>query len=164
MCRSYQVIICDYDVCHQSFADRHSFRSHVFTVSLTVAFWKSQAFKTGGILKLMHLSHLQIVWSFRVYIYCSVILVIFLLSDSNLLHYIRINLRLKLSKAASLISSASGLSSFSFCFLVSFSFFCISSASFRKIFEGCRCPQVTDSVRNTLLQCQIYAAEKKHRN
>ena len=33
-----QVIICDYDVCHQSFADRHSFRSHVFTVSLTVAF------------------------------------------------------------------------------------------------------------------------------
>ena len=52
-----QVIICDYDVCHQSFADRHSFRSHVFTVSLTVAFWKSQAFKTGGTLKLMHLSH-----------------------------------------------------------------------------------------------------------
>lgn len=68
---------------------------------------------------------------------------------------IRINLRLKLSKAASLISSASRLSSFSF------SFFCISSASFRKIFERCRCPQVTDSVRNTLLQCQIYAAEKK---
>ena len=52
-----QVIICDYDFCHQSFADRHSFRSHVFTVSLTVAFWKSQAFKTGGTLKLMHLSH-----------------------------------------------------------------------------------------------------------
>ena len=52
-----QVIICDYDVCHQSFADRHSLRSPVFTVSLTVAFWKSQAFKTGRTLKLMHLSH-----------------------------------------------------------------------------------------------------------
>ena len=84
-----EVIICDYDVCHQSFADRHSFRSHVFTVSLTVAFWKSTGFQNCWNIKAYASISLTDVWSFScVYILSSVILVIFLPSDSNLLHYV----------------------------------------------------------------------------